>query len=179
MRAIVLVLALGCASGSAVVPGAGPSPGVDTGAGPGADSGADTGADTGADPDDGVPPDWTGRYGGAVAMAVPMWTWLVCEGPATLELHPDGAVSGDVDCVSPERGVPFPISVQGGADDMGRVEASTSLLWVFEDGGTATFGGALWGRVDEDGLQLSLETVVTTEDGDPFITVDGTGFLTR
>ena len=171
MRSLLFAFALGCSSGSGKV-----DDGTDSDTDKDAET--DTDADTDADTDTDITDDWSGAYAGDVQMEVRVWSWLVCAGPASFEVDADGRLGGDINCVNPERGVPFLMTVEAEVQDDGYVEGTTTMLWVFEDESTESFDGALWGQVGEAGIELDLETTVSIEE-EPFVTVHGEGLLTR
>ena len=188
MVSLALLAAFACQSGSGKV-----EQQTDTGDGSVGDGGGstDSGSTDSGEPDDDTgdvddtgDPDptesvWAGEYAGPVRFEVPAWTWLVCEGPSQVVVDAEGALTGEVSCVSPEHGVAYPMVISGSVDNDGRVIGDTLMEFVFEDGRQAEFGGTIYGFAVDDELTVALETQVTDDQGEPFIVLQGEGVLVR
>jgi hypothetical protein len=143
------------------------------------DTDSDTDADTDGDTDTDPGEDLSGRWTGDVVLEVPGWTWTVCEGPLEMVVGTSGRFTADSGCVNPDTGVRYPLQLTGEVGSDGAVRGENTFVFTYEDGSTATFGGTVWGTAAGDEMALEMQTLVTDDAGEPFITVDGRAAMVR
>lgn len=124
---------------------------------PADDAAADTGLagdDTGEEQEEEV--SWEGEYDVVFALIVPIWSWDMCDGDATVEVDADGNFEFESDCYGYEDGWDWdtPIWGDGVIQDDGEVYGTMSFEWWSREE-SVDYEGELWGSIsDDDGFEL-------------------------